>query len=72
MTILLPKMSNFGSPPAEPGVYLRDNYLFDTGRGESVVKNSLELKADLRTIKKIFLNRGHYNHAGGLPEVLKL
>lgn len=48
------------------------NYLFDTGRGESVVKNSLELKADLRTIKKIFLNRGHYNHAGGLPEVLKL
>jgi hypothetical protein len=25
MTILLPKMSNFASPPAEPGVYLRDN-----------------------------------------------
>ncbi len=27
MTILLPKLSNFASPPAEPGVYLRDNYL---------------------------------------------
>ena len=26
MTILLPKMSNLASPPAEPGVYLRDNY----------------------------------------------
>ena len=25
MTILLPKMSNFASPPAEPGVYLDAN-----------------------------------------------
>jgi 7,8-dihydropterin-6-yl-methyl-4-(beta-D-ribofuranosyl)aminobenzene 5'-phosphate synthase len=48
------------------------NYLFDTGRGDSVVKNSLELKKDLRTLKKIFLSHGHYDHTGGLPEVLKL
>jgi hypothetical protein len=27
MTILLPKMSNSVSSPAEPGVYLKDNYL---------------------------------------------
>jgi 7,8-dihydropterin-6-yl-methyl-4-(beta-D-ribofuranosyl)aminobenzene 5'-phosphate synthase len=47
------------------------NYLFDTGRGDSVVKNSLELKKDLRTIKKIFLSQGHYDPTGGLPEGLK-
>jgi 7,8-dihydropterin-6-yl-methyl-4-(beta-D-ribofuranosyl)aminobenzene 5'-phosphate synthase len=48
------------------------NYLFDTGSGHSIVKNSLELNKDLRTIRKIFLSHGHYDHTGGLPEVLKL
>jgi 7,8-dihydropterin-6-yl-methyl-4-(beta-D-ribofuranosyl)aminobenzene 5'-phosphate synthase len=48
------------------------NYLFDTGSGPSVVGNSLELNKDLRTIRKIFLSHGHYDHTGGLPEVLKL
>jgi 7,8-dihydropterin-6-yl-methyl-4-(beta-D-ribofuranosyl)aminobenzene 5'-phosphate synthase len=48
------------------------NYLFDTGSGHSVVKNSLELNKDLRTIRKIFLSHGHYDHTGGLPEILKL
>ncbi len=47
-------------------------YLFDTGAGHSVVKNSLELDKDLRTVNKIFLSHGHFDHTGGLPEVLKL
>jgi 7,8-dihydropterin-6-yl-methyl-4-(beta-D-ribofuranosyl)aminobenzene 5'-phosphate synthase len=48
------------------------NYLFDTGSGHSVVPNSLSLSKELRTIQKIFLSHGHYDHTGGLPEVLKL
>jgi 7,8-dihydropterin-6-yl-methyl-4-(beta-D-ribofuranosyl)aminobenzene 5'-phosphate synthase len=48
------------------------NYLFDTGTGHAVVANSLVLKKDLRTIHRIFLSHGHYDHTGGLPEVLKL
>jgi 7,8-dihydropterin-6-yl-methyl-4-(beta-D-ribofuranosyl)aminobenzene 5'-phosphate synthase len=48
------------------------NYLFDTGTGHSVVSNSLILKKDLKSIRKVFLSHGHYDHTGGLPEVLKL
>jgi len=50
----------------------RGNYLFDTGSGHSIVSNSLALSKDLRTVNKIFLSHGHYDHTGGLPEVLKL
>ena len=50
----------------------RGNYLFDTGGGRSIVANSLTLDKDLRTVRKIFLSHGHYDHTGGLPEVLNL
>jgi len=48
------------------------NYLFDTGSGHAVIANSLVLNKDLKSIKKIFLSHGHFDHTGGLPEVLKL
>ena len=50
----------------------RENYLFDTGSGHSIVPNSLILNKDLRSIQKIFLSHGHFDHTGGLPEVLKV
>jgi 7,8-dihydropterin-6-yl-methyl-4-(beta-D-ribofuranosyl)aminobenzene 5'-phosphate synthase len=48
------------------------NYLFDTGKGPSIVGNSLSLNKDLKTVQKVFLSHGHYDHTGGLPEVLNL
>jgi 7,8-dihydropterin-6-yl-methyl-4-(beta-D-ribofuranosyl)aminobenzene 5'-phosphate synthase len=48
------------------------NYLFDTGCGHAVIANSLILNTDLKSIKKIFLSHGHFDHTGGLVEVLKL
>jgi 7,8-dihydropterin-6-yl-methyl-4-(beta-D-ribofuranosyl)aminobenzene 5'-phosphate synthase len=50
----------------------RGTYLFDTGGGYSVVENSFALGKDLRTVQKIFLSHGHFDHTGGLPEVLKI
>jgi 7,8-dihydropterin-6-yl-methyl-4-(beta-D-ribofuranosyl)aminobenzene 5'-phosphate synthase len=50
----------------------RGTYLFDTGGGTSVVANSFALDKDLRTVQKIFLSHGHYDHTGGLPGVLKI
>jgi 7,8-dihydropterin-6-yl-methyl-4-(beta-D-ribofuranosyl)aminobenzene 5'-phosphate synthase len=50
----------------------KGNYLFDTGSGRSIVPNSLTLNKDLKSIRKIFLSHGHYDHTGGLSEVLKL
>jgi len=50
----------------------KGNYLFDTGSGRSIVPNSLALNKDLKSIRKIFLSHGHYDHTGGLSEVLKL
>ncbi len=48
------------------------DYLFDTGNGSSIIRNSLLWKKDLSSVKKIYLSHGHYDHTGGLPDVLRL
>ena len=45
--------------------------LFDTGQSFSVVHNARVLKVDLSKIDKLILSHGHFDHTGGLGEVLK-
>jgi 7,8-dihydropterin-6-yl-methyl-4-(beta-D-ribofuranosyl)aminobenzene 5'-phosphate synthase len=45
--------------------------LLDTGKGYSSVYNADTLGVDLRTIDKIVLSHGHFDHTGGLREILR-
>ncbi len=45
--------------------------LLDSGSGRSVVHNADSLGIDLRKVDRIVLSHGHYDHTGGLREVLR-
>lgn len=47
------------------------NFLFDTGKGKTLVHNALLYKKDLGNISRIVLSHAHGDHTGGLPEVLR-
>ena len=47
-------------------------FLLDTGPSSDILRRNVEaLKIDLSRIKGVVLSHGHYDHAGGLLEVLK-
>jgi 7,8-dihydropterin-6-yl-methyl-4-(beta-D-ribofuranosyl)aminobenzene 5'-phosphate synthase len=48
------------------------NYLFDTGQGLGIINNATVLKKDLAGIDSIILSHGHYDHTGGLAQVLQI
>jgi len=46
--------------------------LFDTGGGLSAIYNAKVLDVDLTDIDKIVISHGHFDHTGGLLDILKL
>ncbi|RLF37862.1 MAG: MBL fold hydrolase, partial [Thermoplasmata archaeon] len=50
----------------------KEKILFDTGtRGDILVSNMKALNVDPREINKIVISHEHFDHNGGLGEVLK-
>ena len=47
-------------------------WLFDTGQGPALIHNSKILNIDLAHLNAMVLSHGHYDHTGGLLEVLAL
>ena len=45
-------------------------FLFDTGQGLVLGWNARVLNIDLDTVDAVILSHGHYDHTGGLPQVL--
>ncbi len=46
------------------------NFLFDTGQGKTIINNSQYFHKDLSTVKGIIISHHHYDHTGGLLDVL--
>jgi 7,8-dihydropterin-6-yl-methyl-4-(beta-D-ribofuranosyl)aminobenzene 5'-phosphate synthase len=46
-------------------------YLFDTGPGMSLPLNLKVLNKDLKSLDKVFMSHGHYDHTGGLKWVIQ-
>jgi 7,8-dihydropterin-6-yl-methyl-4-(beta-D-ribofuranosyl)aminobenzene 5'-phosphate synthase len=44
--------------------------LFDTGPSAMITRNAIALGVDIATVDRIVLSHGHYDHTGGLMEVL--
>jgi 7,8-dihydropterin-6-yl-methyl-4-(beta-D-ribofuranosyl)aminobenzene 5'-phosphate synthase len=76
VTILSENTAGMGDFLAEWGLSIlvetiESNVLLDTGASISTVHNADTLGIDLNKIDKIVLSHGHYDHTGGLREVLR-
>lgn len=46
--------------------------LFDTGQGGVLVNNSAKLGIDLGSIDSLVLSHGHWDHVGGIPDLIEI
>ncbi|WNO10664.1 MBL fold metallo-hydrolase [Teredinibacter sp. KSP-S5-2] len=77
ITILIDNTVNHAGLLAEHGLSIwiatrEQNILFDTGQGLALKHNSKQLKIDLSSTDALVLSHGHYDHTGGVDEVLQL
>ncbi len=47
-----------------------ERILFDTGQGSALAENARKLGVGLEQADRIVLSHGHYDHTGGIPEVV--
>jgi len=47
-----------------------EGVLFDAGQGLTILHNAKALHVDWSKIKKVAISHGHYDHTGGLPQVI--
>ena len=52
--------------------YKGQKYLFDTGQSQVLVHNARQLNINLPSLSGIFISHDHYDHNGGLQEVLQM
>jgi 7,8-dihydropterin-6-yl-methyl-4-(beta-D-ribofuranosyl)aminobenzene 5'-phosphate synthase len=76
LTVLSENTAGMGDFLAEWGLSILiqtadSNVLLDTGTSISAIHNAETLSIDFSSIDKIVLSHGHYDHTGGLREVLR-
>jgi 7,8-dihydropterin-6-yl-methyl-4-(beta-D-ribofuranosyl)aminobenzene 5'-phosphate synthase len=77
VTVLVDDAASRKGLAAEHGLSLlieigRSRVLFDTGQGAALMPNARFLGADLHDLDALVISHGHYDHTGGLADVLRL
>ena len=49
----------------------QESYLFDTGQGDTIIRNARKLALDLFKVNSIILSHGHYDHSCGTTPLLE-